>query len=956
MPKPDGQTIRDAVKLTLTAGATALVPSQHAFAQAPKADSADDQLAEVTVTGSRIRRVDSETASPVFVIDSDAIAKSGLKTIGDIVQRMPAISGAAANPQVNNGGGFGESNIELRGLDAKRTLILLNGRRIALIGSPAASSGAVDVNQIPVSIIERVEVLKEGAGAIYGSDAIAGVVNFITRQDITSPEISLDYGKTSQSDGKHYSASLSWGTKSEDSNFVINGSYTKQEQVSANNRDFSRFALYLYSGSIQKGGSSRIPTGRVFLPAGNPLRTSLGCSSATRIAGTSGAATANYRCFRNPADLYNYQPFNLLMTPQERGAVFIAGDKNLNEQVNLYSEILFNRTSSGYQIAPLPFDALADDVVVSSQSLYNPFGIDFGGFNTSRPNFRVRLESLGNRFSQTTSDSKILTLGARGEFPNTRWKWDANVGYSRLDQDQQINGYLYQPGLRSALGPSFLSAGVPTCGTPAAPIAGCVPINIFNVQLQSSIDALKRVQTGYSTSHSSIAKGATLNLNGSLLDLPAGALQVALGAEYRKTEFRFNVDSIVEAFPPLFTNCIIASEACTGDAAAKYDVKELYGELFAPLLKEKPGVYALNASLGVRFSDYSLFGNSTKAQLKLEYRPVADLLIRGTFSQVFRVPTLGDIGAAPAISNPTFADACFGLTQARVTANPNLALACQNVARDGSFASDGTSQITGVVTSNPALKPEKGDVTTFGIVFEPSFLRGLSLTVDAWRYKIDNLITNVDVNYSLGQCIATGSPQFCGLISRYAAGTNQGRIARFLQPTVNLGSLTTKGVDIGVKYAMRATPVGDFQFSVDSTYNQNYTVTTPGAPSEEISGTFSRQFGNYAKWRALAAVGWKYDSFNGLLSARYIHKLVLLNADGANPFNSASLPIASQTYLALSLGWEAPSKTKIQIGIDNLTDRQPPLLYQNNVINANTDVSTYDTLGRRYFLSVSQKF
>ena len=946
-------SVREAVGLAIATGAvTALVPMQAAWAQ-DKADATADGLEEVTVTGSRIRRLDAETASPVFVIDTTAIQQSGAKTIGDLVQRIPAISGAATNPQVNNGGGFGEANVELRGLDAKRTLVLLNGRRVSLIGSPAASSGAVDVNQIPVAVIERVEVLKEGAGAIYGSDAIAGVVNFITRKTIEGAEFSLDYGKTAENDGQRYSASMTWGSQSDTGNFLINGNFTKQKEASAGDREFSRFALYLYSGSVQKGGSSRIPTGRVFLPAGNPVRTALGCSSATRIAGRSGAATSDYRCFTAPADLYNYQPFNLIMTPAERGALFMTGDHKVNDNVELYAELLYNRTRSGFQIAPLPFDALADDVIVSSQSVYNPFGFDFGGFGSPRPNFRVRLESLGTRFSETSSDSKIINTGARGEFGGSGWGWDANLGYSRLDQDQEVNGYLYQPALRNALGPSFLGAGgVPTCGTAAAPIAGCVPINIFNVQTPAAIAALQRVQTAYQTKHAYIAKTAAVNFNGSITELPAGPLQVAIGAEYRESAFQFNSDALVEAQPPLFTNCLIASEACTGDATAKYDVTELYAELLVPVLKERPGAYALNFSVGTRFSDYSLFGNSTKSQFKVEYKPIEDVLIRGTYSQVFRVPTLADIGAAPAISNPTFADSCFGLTQARVTANPNLALACRNVLRDGSFASDGTSQITGVVLSNANLKPEEGNVTTFGIVYDSSVVRGLSLNVDFWKYQIDNVITQLDPNYSLQQCIGTGSAQFCGLINRYATGTNQGRIAAFNQPTVNLGSLSTEGIDFGVKYALRDTPIGSFQFSVDMTHIDSYDiVSSPGAATQKIAGTFDRQFGNYADWRGLAGIGWTYGKFDGLLSAQYIGKLELLEPDGAKPTPNPTLKIKAFTYLNLSLGYEFATRTKVQVNVANLTDKKPPIFYQNNVINANTD-----TLGRCFLLSVTQKF
>ena len=222
-------------------------------------------MEEVIVTGSRVRRVDSESASPIITIDQAAIEKTGVQTAGDLLQRLPTVSGAATNPAVNNGGGFGEANVELRGLDAKRTLVLLNGRRLGLVGA----SDATDINLIPVNLIERVDVLKEGAGAIYGSDAIAGVVNFITRKDVEGAELTASYGETAESDGATTSANLLWGTSGDNFRFSINGNFSKVEEVSADNRDFSRFAMYFYSGSIFPGGSSRVPTGRFYVPAGS---------------------------------------------------------------------------------------------------------------------------------------------------------------------------------------------------------------------------------------------------------------------------------------------------------------------------------------------------------------------------------------------------------------------------------------------------------------------------------------------------------------------------------------------------------------------------------------------------------------------------------------------------------------------------------------------------------------
>src|SRR5690349_23742490 len=304
-------SLKSSVRFALATAATAsLSQLQMQSAMAQEQDQSKDStesMEEVIVTGSRVRRVDTESASPIVTIDAAAIEKSGVTTAGDLLQRLPTVSGAATNPAVNNGGGFGEANVELRGLDAKRTLVLLNGRRLGLVGA----SDATDINLIPVNLIERVDVLKEGAGAIYGSDAIAGVVNFITRKDVEGAELTASYGETGEGDGKTQNVNLLWGTSGDNFHFSINGNYNKTEAVSAGDRAFSEFATYLYSGSVQQGGSSRVPTGRFYFPAGTPGFPSnvSSCASVTRVEGSSGTNLAtDYRCYAGLSDAYNYQP------------------------------------------------------------------------------------------------------------------------------------------------------------------------------------------------------------------------------------------------------------------------------------------------------------------------------------------------------------------------------------------------------------------------------------------------------------------------------------------------------------------------------------------------------------------------------------------------------------------------------------------------------------------------
>lgn len=809
-------SLRHAIHCVLLASAAtaAAVP-----AYAAQQGGSNENIEEVIITGSRIRRVDEETASPVFVLDNTMIANSGVQTLGDLMQRIPAVSGAATNPQVNNGGGFGESNVELRGLGAQRTLVLLNGRRIGILGN--TNTSAVDINMIPINMVERVEVLKEGAGAIYGSDAIAGVVNFITKQNFDGAEINAEFGQTGESDGEHQSVSLTLGTSTDKFNVIFGGNYNKQDGVSANDREFSRFALYLYGGAVSQGGSSRTPNGRINLPGALPddafvpgsLADQYQCGSVTRSAGATGAAQGDYRCYTG-ADAYNYQPFNLLMTPQERASLFTIVNYDINDSISAYTELVYNQTRSGFTIAPLPFDATQDDTVISAENVYNPFGIDFGGIETGNSNLRTRLESLGNRQSEVHSHSTLLNAGLRGDLPWNEWQWDANVGIGYMNQDQNIGGYLLKTALGNATGPTHVDpdTGQVVCGRDGQTISGCEPINMFNVTDPEQIRRLQAISSNYRTDYTFRSQNYSLNANGELFELPAGGVLAAIGAEYRFQEGEFETDALTRGVPPLFLSCQLAQETCTGNSSAKYNIREVYTEFFVPILRDLPGVQALNLTAGVRYSDYSedTIGDSTNAQFKVEYRPIADVLIRGSYAEVFRAPTIFDLSQAPTQNAPTFSDPCTNLTSEGLAANPNLALACQGVPVDAEF-SQPLSQITGLFSGNPDLKPETGDVKTFGVVYDVSQVPGLSFTVDYWDYHIEDIITSLDVNYSADQCAATGDPTFCNLMFRYPGDSvNAGEFKVFLQPTVNLGELNTDGVDVGVKYVLRGTAAGDF--------------------------------------------------------------------------------------------------------------------------------------------------
>ncbi|HJR60387.1 MAG TPA: TonB-dependent receptor plug domain-containing protein, partial [Vicinamibacterales bacterium] len=560
-------TLTRAVHVALLSAAAATAPLY-----APAASSQDTQISEIVVTGSRIRRVETETASPVFIVNREAIEASGVTTMGELLQQIPTVSGAATNTSVNNGGGDGASTIELRGLGEQRTLVLLNGRRMTGI----ADNGAVDVNLFPVNLIERVDVLKEGAGAVYGTDAIGGVVNFITRQDVDGLELTYDYGVTSESDGKRHSFGIAWGTNGDRGNVVIGANYNQQDQISAGDRPFADEATYFY-GSVFAGGSSRTPTGRIRFTDASPLHASNGgqfdCAiaggswSVTKLPDVDGTSVDDYRCFDFATDAYNFQPLNLLMTPQERASLFTSANYNVTEEIEMYAELLHNYTTSGFQLAELPFDSRDDNIVIPANNFYNPFGQAFGGLDGVNTDAEWRMQALGSRRNKIDTTTDQATLGFRGAIMESDWTWDLSASYSRVDQENAIDGYLQQSKLQAAFGPSFLDpvSGEVVCGTPGNIISGCVPVNIFDVNSPDQAAALETIAASYNQNTLSTVKSFGLNVTGDVFEMPAGPLQLAAGAGYDDYFFRFDTDALTDAQPPDFLTCGLAQETCSTD-------------------------------------------------------------------------------------------------------------------------------------------------------------------------------------------------------------------------------------------------------------------------------------------------------------------------------------------------------------------------------------------------------
>jgi outer membrane receptor protein involved in Fe transport len=942
--------------LSFGVAATATTLGVQAQTANNNTDQKSQSLETIVVTGSNIRRVDVETANPVVTIDKAAIQASGKVNLGDLVQDLPSMAGNAMNPQVNNGG-LGTAGVSLRGLGSNRTLLLINGHRIPF--------QLQDLNLLPVVVVERIEILTDGASAVYGSDAIAGVVNIITRSNYQGAEFGADYGIADKDDGERTKYHAVFGQSTDKGSIMIGFQYDKQDPVSAANRGFSNRAQYIYNTSINtNAGSSRTPGGRYFVPKGSPIATQLGCTSVT-VSGRKlpafphPPAASDFRCYNSKVDSFNFQAVgNYNLVPNERTGLFALGNYKLTDNVEAYTELLYHKTVTHTQIAPYPFDLVSNDLVVPANQYYNPFGVTFGT-NGASSTIALRLTSLGNRGAKLANTTELGNFGFKGNFGDTSWNWDAHYSYGKSTVESQSLNFINIATIK----PSF--------GCTTAPGAGdCTPIDIFNQSDPNTLALLNAAKINPFATFLYQTKEFQASANGSLFALPAGDVSLAVGGDYRKEYLHTDVDpltqqsfSSVGGVPNI--SCPGPGSICSSPSQGGFNLKEAYAEMLIPVLKDLPFAHSLNIDIGDRYSKYSNFGSTNNWKVSIEWRPIEDLLLRGTAAKVFRAPSPTNLFAGPSTDAPTAADPCAGVPG--VSSNK----ACQGF----NVPPQVFSQLTGYVMgsqfasanglSNAVLTPENGKSFDYGFVYDPSWISGLSVNADYFRITLDNLIVSGagTAQTILTQCFNTQGP-LCSNIVR----ATDGSISFVTESAFNSGNLTDDGFDIGAHYRLPQTDWGNFRVGFDATYIEEYNINQGGFV-QHLAGHFDKTFGNFARWRALATLDWNMGPFVANWTTRYIHSVTIgyANSDlGPSGLNTGSytpnpigpvLHFPSVTYNNFSVGYNIePINSFVQFGVDNVFDRQAPLMYTNNVLNAGTDVNTYDTVGRFYRASFSIKF
>ncbi|AIF47166.1 TonB-dependent receptor plug domain-containing protein [Dyella japonica] len=947
-----------AIRLALAAGT--LVASGIAFAQdtAPaKTDATSAKnLETVTVTGSRIRSVDVETSQPVFTMDKAAIQATGLTNVNDIISRMPSMGTPDITPQdtLSNGADVGGRYVNIRNLGSQRTLVLVNGRRWS-----SSLNGLTDVSTIPVSIIERIDILKDGASSIYGSDAIGGVVNIITKEKFNGAEANVYYGQNGKGDGQTQNYDFTWGHTTAKNAIIINGSWQQTKPMWDEKRPETRYP----QGADHPDDfwSSTGAYGSIVNPY-NKKRYSLD-------QGSDAGNPANYHRYAGAlSDRYNTAQDMTFRAGTKLKNLFVQDKYQLTDNVSLHGMADASVRDSSSQLAGYPFSTGTTGVMIDGANAYTPFPGEALAFYRRT----VELPRI------TDNHSKIynINLGAQGYFKlfNHDWTWDADYTYSQNKIHISTTGNLDLNRAQAALGPTTTIDGQLACANAADRAAGCVPWNILAGPGGTPQSVWNYVNYHESARQISSTDDYTANVSGGLFDMPgnAGTVNLAVGVEHRGVKGSYRPDQYV-------------ADGNTTDLAANatsgaYNTNEAYAELDVPLLRDLPGAQELGLNVASRYSHYSNFGSTTNNKYSFRYRPIEDLLVRGTWAQGFRAPTIENLYGGPGQSFETFQDPCDSKSGAAATnASVNAHCAATGVPPGYTQANGYGSQTPTpfVSGSNPNLKPERSITRTAGFVYSPHYAPGLDVTLDYYNIYVKNIISTVYADQILNLCYIQNDPSYCGRFTRASAadpntGLVAGSINQLNESLANLGSLKTSGYDIGIHYKLPETSFGRFRIASDSTYLTKYeTVSGPGATPQDLVGFFDGEDAIY-RLRSNLQVDWDFKQFGASWTIRYYSGLKdqCYTAPNGNVYNCSSpnytnpwwpTPGMSQkgsvAFNDAQFRYTAPWKGVFTVGVNNIFNKKGPYYY--SVPTSGTGSPPYNPnfdIDRFWYVSYNQKF
>jgi outer membrane receptor protein involved in Fe transport len=976
---------------------------------ASTAGHAQDELEQIFVTGSRIARPDFDSASPIVSVTEDFFRRSGSRTVESQLNTLPQFVPSYTSTS-NNVGNGGQANLDLRGLGTTSTLVLVDGKRVI----PANGNGVVDLNIIPSSLVESVEIITGGASAVYGSDALAGVVNLKLKRKFDGFQIDGTWAQTDRSDGTQYDAGLTAGTDFAGGRGSVLGfvGYADRELVTQGDRDFSKYVLS-YNGpgggtlgpgnSFLPGGSAAILEGRTSFPGNNrpseetfdalmaiygyapgdvPYQRAFGFNvdgtlftqGGDSFAAEQQVAVANFRGVRDPVSfneyfyLYNFAPPNALQLPLERRSAFARAEFELSDSVRLYAQGLYADYSAAQQLAPA---ALFSGLFIPVGNPYVPQ--DLKRLLDSRPDPREdivlvkRMSELGPRISEVTYDVYQLTLGLSGSILGD-WEYEAYVQQGANDQeDHQSGNVLLSRAEELTFAPD---GGLSICG-------GFNPFGLGSIS-RECLDYIAVDASNHAAVDQAIVEAS---LSGPLFELPAGELRTALGVFYKEDKYQYAASPVASVFLPDGRPDIqgfLASDDIQGDDH-NFDV---WGELLVPLLKDVPGASSLEAVLGYRLSDYASAGSFDSWKAELLYQPIEAIRLRGSYQQAIRAPSVYELYLPQLpVTYETFffqdgVEPCDATSAAR--SGPDAARVETLCVETGvpsalmpDFA-DSDELMSGVNGGNPDLRAEEAATSTLGVVWTPRFshplVSSLQVSLDWYRIEIDDKIANPFIEDAIQFCYdARYNPDFsttnqwCATFERDSV---TGEIENFRELGRNAYNWETGGIDMQVDWRFDLGPgqvgVSGFvswldEFTISVVDSSARAADRAGLVSGFVAGGFGGLFGSaLPEWKSNLHLSYAWRDLTLGAGWRYIDAMT----DATTLADPEPFRVPSVDYFSLDASYEFSSgpleRLRLDLGVENLTDQDPPILAFG--ITANTDTSQYDVLGRRYFASLRYAF
>jgi len=956
--------LRHASVHALLVGLAAFAP---AYAQDTDEDDTDE---EVVVTGSRIARPDVTANVPIAVIGEDAIAQSGVTNIQDLLNDLPQLGIASTRTNSNfAASGNGISTLSLRNLGPNRTLTLVNGRRVV---AGTAGSSAVDVNNIAPDLVKRVEIVTGGASAVYGSGAIAGVVNFILKDEFEGLQFNLQTGLTEYGDAPHHIGSITGGTRwgtDDRGRALFSFSYEKDEGLRSRDREISAEDRFLATRG-PAAYSSFAPQGRF------DMRTAAGTS-----AGIFTFDRSNNVVYGFPVGYgYNRNNDSGLSVPLERYLGNFNLGYDISDTVEAFIETTYAKTESRNWWSPYSIDSfqayrnLTDGIPITNafipaeiQALIATANSDANPSNNiTTLTFRSRAVDIYSRENTGDRETWRLAAGFKGEFAGG-WSWDASYVYGKLDdvtRADDINYLNFQRALDAVVDPVTNQI---VCRSPDARAEGCVPINMFgwgNIDPEAAAYVTRDSERWNRVVNEQHVVAA--NLSGSVPGFEAGDISLAFGAEYRYESGSSDWDER--------TNLGLNSSSQQPDISGSYDVVEIYAEGDVPLIAEQPWVHYLGLTGAIRFSDYSTVGNVLAWNVGAEYAPVEDLRFRAVYARANRAPTISELFAPQGFANISgLTDPCDGVT---ATSTRPLDDACraipsiaQAIATFGALTYEipfDYNTIGGYSGGNAGLEEETADTLTIGAVYTPSSLKGFSVSIDYFKIDIEDAIGVIPPQLSITQCLQTGDPVFCNNVRRYSSG----KLDEIDTLLSNIASIETSGIDLNLRYATSPGLLADDWIDVSLLYTYLISleqVSYPGAAVDDNVGELfaAGRLGSGYEHKATLNVAYSFDAWTFSWRLNYqgeiqdtLDKVYTgTDADILNDWNN----VPAYVYNDVQVRWATGPDRNVEVyfGVDNLFDEQPPIIpsgFAATTSGAETAAGNYDVIGRRYYLGVTTRF